>query len=298
MLHFPDQQLTKKQIQQFLGIINYIRDFIPHVDHHTNQLSALLKKKPPEWNDDHTLTVTTLKKIVQNLPPLKLIIDGKRILQTYASDESWGAILLEEINGKESFIAYASRHFSDTQQHYHSVYKEILAVKNGIKKFEYHLIGYHFLIRMDSSAFPNVLNLKGKIIPEKMLLRLKDWFSKYDFSVEHIKGTQDLIPDMLSRLARPIPPLHCISTGYHFPIIFMATSLPNQALTQKTFPLRKTFSTVIDIQEFAKKFVFRFFMKAYMLTDSFSFSTFHPENLFLTGLIIDPSIDVTKYELC
>ena len=38
LLHFPDQQLSKKQIQQFLGIINYIIDFIPHVDHHTNQL--------------------------------------------------------------------------------------------------------------------------------------------------------------------------------------------------------------------------------------------------------------------
>ncbi|KAH9668333.1 hypothetical protein KPL70_021375 [Citrus sinensis] len=282
---------------EFLGMI--IKDSHYQLGKHIAQelLSALLKKKPPAWNDNHTLVVITLKKIAQDPPPLKLITDGKPILQTDASDESWGAILLEDINGKESFIAYASGHFSDTQQHYHSVYKEILVVKNGIKKFEYHLIGYHFLIRMDSSAFPNVLNLKGKIIPEKMLLRLKDWFSKYDFSVEHIKGTQDLIPDMLSRLARPIPPLHCISTGYHFPIIFMATSLPNQALTQKTFPLRKTFSTVIDIQEFAKKFVFRFFMKAYMLPDSFPFSTFHPENLFLTSLNIDPSRDVTEDEL-
>ncbi|KAH9680106.1 hypothetical protein KPL71_026418 [Citrus sinensis] len=169
-----NQQLSKRQIQQFLGIINYIRDFIPHVDHYTHHLSALLTKKPPEWNADHTFVVTTLKQIAQNPPPLKLITDGKRILQTDASDESWGAILLEEINGKENFIAYASGHFSDTQKHYHSVFKEILAVKNGIKKFEYHLIGHHFLIRMDSSAFPNIFHFKGKIVPEKMLLRLKD----------------------------------------------------------------------------------------------------------------------------
>ncbi|KAH9762889.1 hypothetical protein KPL70_000974 [Citrus sinensis] len=153
--------LSKRQVQQFLGIINYIRDFIPHVDHYTHHLLALLKKKPPEWNADHTIAVTTLKQITQNPPPLKLITDGKRILQTDASDESWGAILLEDIYGKEHFIAYASGQFSDTQKHYHSVFKEILAVKNGIKKFEYHLIGHHFLIRMDSSAFPNILNFKG-----------------------------------------------------------------------------------------------------------------------------------------
>ncbi|KAH9734952.1 hypothetical protein KPL71_017573 [Citrus sinensis] len=74
--------------------------------------------------------------IAQNLPPLKLITDGKRILQTDASDELWGAILLEEINEKENFIAYASGQFSNTQKHYHSVFKEILAVKNGIKRLD------------------------------------------------------------------------------------------------------------------------------------------------------------------
>ena len=47
LIHFPDQNLSKRQIQQFIGIINYIRDFIPHIDHHTRQLSALLKKNLP-----------------------------------------------------------------------------------------------------------------------------------------------------------------------------------------------------------------------------------------------------------
>ncbi|KAH9698124.1 hypothetical protein KPL71_023892 [Citrus sinensis] len=131
-IEFLDQHLSKKQVQQFLGIINYIRDFIPRVNHYTRHLSALLKKKPLEWNADHTTAVTTLKQIVENPPPLKLITDGKRILQTDASDESWGAILLKELNDKEHFIAYASGQFSDTQKHYHSV-----------------------------SAFPNILNFKG-----------------------------------------------------------------------------------------------------------------------------------------
>ncbi|KAH9801892.1 hypothetical protein KPL71_001193 [Citrus sinensis] len=294
LLHFLDQQLSRKQVQQFLGIINYIRDFIPHVDRYTHHLSALLKKKPPEWNADHTNAVTTLKKIAQNLPPLKLITNGKRILQTDASDDSWGAILLEEINGKDYFIAYTSGQFSDTQKHYHSVFKEILAVKNGIKKFEYHLIGHHFLIRIDSSAFPNILNFKGKTVPEKMLLRLKDWFSKYDFSVKHIKGSQNLIPDMLSRLSKPEKPLTLFSTTYHFPIISMATSLPREALTKKTFPFNKNISSVFAIQEFAKKALFRFFMKAYLVTEPFPFSSFHLENMFLTGLTLDPSRETTE----
>ena len=47
LLDFPDSNLTHKQIQQFLGIVNYIRDFIPRVSHYTSVLSVHLKKKPP-----------------------------------------------------------------------------------------------------------------------------------------------------------------------------------------------------------------------------------------------------------
>ncbi|KAH9801901.1 hypothetical protein KPL71_001197 [Citrus sinensis] len=116
-------------------------------------------------HDEHRQLLTQFYDIVQShgimLSAKKSTIATDNIEFLDASDDSWGAILLEEINGKEHFIAYASGQFSDTQKHYHSVLKEILAVKNGIKKFEYHLIGHHFLIRMDSSAFPNILNFKG-----------------------------------------------------------------------------------------------------------------------------------------
>ncbi|KAH9698073.1 hypothetical protein KPL71_023868 [Citrus sinensis] len=116
-------------------------------------------------HDEHCQLLTQFYDIIQShgimLSAKKSTIATDNIEFLDASDESWGAILLEELNDKEHFIAYASGQFSDTQKHYHSVFKEILAVKNGIKKFEYHLIGHHFLIRMDSSAFPNIFNFKG-----------------------------------------------------------------------------------------------------------------------------------------
>ena len=36
LLKFPDIDLTKKKIQQFLGNVNYVRDFIPKVAVHTS----------------------------------------------------------------------------------------------------------------------------------------------------------------------------------------------------------------------------------------------------------------------
>ena len=47
LLKFSDTHLNRKQIQQFLGIVNYVRDFIPKVVIHTSQLSRMLKKQCP-----------------------------------------------------------------------------------------------------------------------------------------------------------------------------------------------------------------------------------------------------------
>ena len=44
LLNFPDKDLTGKQIQQFLGMVDYIKDFIPKSAQYTNSLSKLLKK--------------------------------------------------------------------------------------------------------------------------------------------------------------------------------------------------------------------------------------------------------------
>ena len=41
---FPYENMSTKQIQQFLGILSYIKDFIPHIFKHTTKLSKLFKK--------------------------------------------------------------------------------------------------------------------------------------------------------------------------------------------------------------------------------------------------------------
>ena len=46
---FPDEKMSTKEIQQFLGFLNYIRDFIPHISRYTNKLSKLFKKNAPPW---------------------------------------------------------------------------------------------------------------------------------------------------------------------------------------------------------------------------------------------------------
>ena len=116
LIKFPDTNISKKQIQQFLGIVNYLRDFIPKVAVHTNKLSHILKKQPSLWGPEQTAAVKQLKRISQSPPPLNIPTTGQRILQTYANDEYWSAIFLEKIRETESYCAHASGQFKDAER--------------------------------------------------------------------------------------------------------------------------------------------------------------------------------------
>ena len=48
------------------------------------------------------------------------------------------------------------RIFKTSKLHYHSTFKEILAVKNGIEKFQFHLLGHNFLVEMDMPSFSKI----------------------------------------------------------------------------------------------------------------------------------------------
>lgn len=210
--HFPDANLTFKQVQQFLGIVNYMADFIHDLVKYRTPLTKQLRKDAPPWNQTCTNAVKKLKALTKNLPSLKIPSTGKRILQTDASDTFWGAVLLEEENGKRQLCGYKSGAFKSGELHYHSTYKEILALKRGIEKFQFHLIGQHFLIEMDMSAFPKMLQFKQKMLPQAQLLRWANWFSQWKFEAKHIKGKNNFLPDFLSRTRRTIAPI--------FPLIY------------------------------------------------------------------------------
>ncbi|WVY95146.1 hypothetical protein V8G54_034234 [Vigna mungo] len=231
LLKFPDHSLTTKQIQQFLGILNYIRDFIPKAAKYTSPLSKLQKKNPPPWGVEQTEAVKQIKKIAQNPSALKIPGDGNRILQTYASDRYWGAVLIEEIHDKKFYCGHASGQFKEAEVHYHTTYKEALAVKNGIKKFDFHLRGFQFEI-----------------------LRLKDWFSRYDFTIKQIKGNKNLIPDVLSRPTKA------------FPFNFHGKTFTQLCLNPKALSPR----TPKDILDYAKSKYFFF------LHETLKFKVIHP----------------------
>jgi len=188
----------------------------------------MLKKEPPSWSETQTKSIQQIKAKVTQLPPLEIPSDGIRILQTDASDQFWGAILFEKKGDKTSICGYKSGKFKDSETHYHSTFKEILAVKYGIEKFQFHLIGHRFIIQTDLKAFPRMLNFKAKKIPHPQLLRLQEWFSQFDFHVEHIPGQKNFLADFLSRPRNPdIPVIAMVNPFPTHPPVYPPTWTPD-----------------------------------------------------------------------
>ncbi|XP_024958961.1 uncharacterized protein LOC112499927 [Cynara cardunculus var. scolymus] len=85
---FPEKLTSQKESQQFLGLVNYMDDFLRKLSSHTVHMFPMLKKDFPPWTDKQTLAVKAIKQLADVMPPLTIptAID-KRILQTVASDE-------------------------------------------------------------------------------------------------------------------------------------------------------------------------------------------------------------------
>jgi len=69
--NFPDHLTDRKQVERFLGCLNYISDFIPNLAWLRGPLQDLLKKRMnQQWQDYHTSLVKQLKQLCTNLPQL------------------------------------------------------------------------------------------------------------------------------------------------------------------------------------------------------------------------------------
>lgn len=159
--NFDSNITDKKQLQRFLGILNYISNFCPKVAQVRQPLQAKLKKDTVwQWNKEDTDYVDKLKKAIKHLPPVHHPGPSEPlIIETDASDKYWGGILKSQPpEGPELICGYASGTFKPAEQNYHSNEKELLALINTIKRFSVYLIPVQFTARTDNKHVFYFLN--------------------------------------------------------------------------------------------------------------------------------------------
>ena len=104
-----------KVLQQFLGIVNYARNYIDNLANLAGPLYAKLRKNGQKYfKSEDIKLVKLIKEKVAKLNPLELPLDNNySIIETDASLLGWGAILKQKPNkysskAEEKICRYAS----------------------------------------------------------------------------------------------------------------------------------------------------------------------------------------------
>ena len=200
---FPDQILDKSQLQRFLGSLNYISDFYQNLRKQCKPLFDRLQSNPPPWSSTHTEVVKQIKSHVKTLPCLGIpSVDSFKIVETDASDIGYGGILKQKVSpsSPEQIVRFHSGTWTQSQHNYSTIKKEILAIVLCISKFQDDLLNQKFLIRVDCKSAKHVLEKDVQNIASKQIFaRWQSILSIFDFEIEYLKGSENSVPDFLTR---------------------------------------------------------------------------------------------------
>lgn len=190
---------NRRELQQFLGICNYYRQFSVRHSYSVDPLRELLQKNGIwEWTEKHSQAFETLKDNFRKCIELKHVIPERSFnVQTDASDKGVCGILYQlDEEGQHNVIAIASRCLTKPEINYSTTEKELLAILYSLEKFRTYIIGVPFVIITDHQCltFLKSVNFQNARIARWSLI-----LQQYSFSIKYCRGIDNVVADFFSR---------------------------------------------------------------------------------------------------
>jgi hypothetical protein len=223
---FPDDKLATKEkvrlMQSFLGVSLVYKDFIHNYSTLVSKLNDMTHKSF-DWNVTtwkHNYKDEFLKVKLAVLEQTKIFWPDYSLdweLSVDASDIGAGAFLSQlrkhgpvDSEGNEDKsqriiepIGYRSIKFSSTARAWSVIEKEGFSIFFGVKCFDFYLRGKEFKIKTDHR---NLLWMELSTVAK--IIRWRLFLQTFSFTIEHIAGKVNYVPDALSRL------LHIVKDKY------------------------------------------------------------------------------------
>ena len=147
---------SKKQVQSFIGMINYLSKFSTRLSELAEPIHDLAKERVPfNWGPEHNEAFTLIKKEITAAPILAYYNSKKlTVLQTDASSKGLGACLLQN----EKPVYFTSKALTETQKGYVAIELESLAVAWAMEKFHHLLYGNQFTLETNQKPLEAILS--------------------------------------------------------------------------------------------------------------------------------------------
>ncbi|XP_021378372.1 uncharacterized protein K02A2.6-like [Mizuhopecten yessoensis] len=194
-----------KELQAFLGMLNYYSYYLPRLSTTLAPLYALLGKDVKwKWDKAEDEAFREAKDMLQSDTLLvHYDPDKELVLSCDASPYGLGAVLSHVmLDGRERPIAYVSRTLAPAEKNYSQLDKEGAALIFGVRKFHQYLFGQKFVVYTDHKPLLGLFKA-DRAIPSMASARIQRWallLATYEYDLRYRPGTKNSNADGLSRL--------------------------------------------------------------------------------------------------
>ncbi|BHF80034.1 hypothetical protein SprV_0702315800 [Sparganum proliferum] len=200
---------SKRQLQRFLGMVNFYRRFLPNCADLMLPLTNLLSgPNGPLELRGHALT--SFERIKTSLADATLLThpapEAPLSLMVDASTVAVGAVLQQHINDSTRPLAFFSKKLSPAETRYSTFGRELLAIYLAAKYFQHFLEGREFPIFTDHKplTFP-IRSHSDKLNPREIYPL--EYISQYTTDIRQTGGPKKEVDNMLARHANSQNPL-------------------------------------------------------------------------------------------
>ena len=192
---------NQKDVQQFLGLANYFRSYIPHfaqLAHNLTPLTGSASKKEIKWSEPAQHSFDSLKYALTHAPVLALP-DFTRsfILTTDASDFAVGMMLSQlDDSGSEKPVAFESKILTKNELNWSTHEKEAFSIVLACVKWRHYLESGPVTVYTDHKA---LLELQTQPHLTRRQARWLERLQDFDLHYHHLPGRLNIVADALSR---------------------------------------------------------------------------------------------------
>jgi RNase H-like domain found in reverse transcriptase/Reverse transcriptase (RNA-dependent DNA polymerase)/Aspartyl protease/SET domain len=188
-----------RDVRSFLGLANFYRRFVQSYSNLALPLTELTKTDARfAWSDQHQQAFDALKQALCSAPVL-LIPDPALpfTLSCDACNYAVGATLQQDQGNGLQPIAYRSRKLTPAERNWDTREKEFFALVDACLHWRHYLHSeqpFKLLSDHDSLKYHKTMpHLTGR------LARWIERMSEFDYTIEHIAGSKNVVADALSR---------------------------------------------------------------------------------------------------
>lgn len=191
---------TVKQVRSFLATVNFYRAHLPKLADVSAPLIRLTTKNYKfDWSAECQRAFDKIIHLLTHAPCLAHYDPENTELELHAdaSDVGMSAVLNQRYkDGSIRPVGYVARVLTEGEKNSSIVLRELGAIIYGLKKFHIFLFNVKFVIKSDNMALSYLHKMKD---PSMKMAKLIYKLSEYQYEIQHLKGSKNVVPDYLSR---------------------------------------------------------------------------------------------------